>query len=191
MLDNILKYINWVDILIIIWLFRSAYVGLETGMWHQLLGLIGVVAAIFIPFRSYAKLSGYLSGNFSFSASLANIVSFISLLIAVIIVIGLIRKISKKLVKVEFISVLESIGGSIIGLVQASLMSGLILLVFTWLSITLRGAIVDRSYLGSRLINAPVLIYDGLVKLYPMEEKDETKNALTGKEISNNLDIRQ
>ena len=187
MLDNILKYINWVDVLVVILILRAAYLGLETGVWHELLGLIGILVAIFIPFRYYAELGGVIDSHSFFSLPAAKIVSFILLMLVVLILVKLIRSLFKRLVKVQFISVVESLGGVIIGLVQAGLACGLILLVFTWFPArSLQAAIIERSYLGSRLIGAPPAVYDGFVRLY-----SGSKSELTGEEISADLTMKQ
>ncbi|MEA3328562.1 MAG: CvpA family protein [Candidatus Omnitrophota bacterium] len=187
MLDNILKYINWVDVLVVVLILRAGYLGFKTGVWHELLGLIGILVAIFIPFRNYAQLGKVIDIHSFLSLQAAKIVSFVLLMLAVLILVKLIRSLFKKLVKVEFISVIESLGGTIIGLVQAGLACGLILLVFTWVPArSLQTAITKGSYLGSRLTGAPPAIYDGFVRLY-----SGSKSELTGEEISDDLTIEQ
>ncbi len=171
MVESILKYINWVDIVIVILLLRGAYAGYRGGFGREIGRLISIVVGIIVSFQNY-RLLGDLISSHSFVPSLyANIISFILLLVIVVLVVKLLMAVIRQLMRVEFVPAVESNGGLILGLIQGVIIASLVLVVLVWLPFArLKKAIIKDSYLGPIVLEISPAIHDSLIKFF--SEKD-------------------
>ncbi len=171
MVESILKYINWVDIVIVILLLRGAYAGYRGGFGREIGRLISIVVGIIVSFQNY-RLLGNLISSHSFVPSLySNIISFILLLVIVVLVVKLLMAVIRQLMRVEFVPAVESNGGLIFGLIQGVIIASLVLVILVWLPFArLKKAITKDSYLGPIVLEISPAIHDSLIKFF--SEKD-------------------
>ena len=179
MVENILKYINWVDIVIVILLLRGAYVGYRGGFGREIGRLISIVAGIVVSFRNY-RLLGNLISSHSFVPSLySNIISFILLLVIVALVVKLLMTVIRQLMRVEFVPAVESNGGLILGLIQGAIIASLVLVILVWLPFAqLKKAITKDSYLGPIVLEISPAIHDSLGRFFPEKDIPTARESL-------------
>ena len=187
MVESILKYINWVDIVIVILLLRGAYAGYRGGFGREIGRLISIVVGIVVSFQNYRPLGNFISSH-SFVPSLySNIISFIFLLVIVALVVKLLMAVIRQLMRVEFVPAVESNGGLILGLIQGVIIASLVLVILVWLpSARLKKAITKNSYLGPIVLEISPAIHDSLIRFF--SENDIT-TAIESLELEiNNTD---
>ncbi len=178
MFDSILKYINWVDIVTVILLLRSAYVGYRSGLGRETGRLISIIAGIIVSFQNYRLLGNLISSHSFISSLYSNIISFILLLIVVIFIVKLIMAAVRLLMRVEFVPAIEANGGLILGLIQGGIIASLVLFILVWLPFApLKKAVIEDSYLGPIVLKISPAIHDSLIKFFP------GKDTLTAQQL--------
>lgn len=167
MFSNILKFANWVDILILISLLRCAYIGQRKGLYGEIFKCVGIIVALVVSLYNCRQLGKFIAGHSFLSIFYSNILSFIALLLATLFIFRLIRAVVGRLMKVEFGTRFDGLGGAILGLARGGIIASLILVFLTWLpTTTIEERINQNSYLGPSFIKVVPAIYDGVMKFY-------------------------
>lgn len=126
-----LKHINWVDILILIILFRICYVSIETGLPLSIFKLLGITLALYLSLHYYTKLSDFLRSRILFLESLPleliDFICFLFLVAAGYLIMIIARIFVHRFVKMEVVSGFNRWGGFSLGLVRAVLLCGLLM----------------------------------------------------------------
>ncbi len=60
---EILKQINWVDVLAAIIILRISYVAFQDGLSHEIFPLIGIIGTVVLALHYYNKLAIFISQN--------------------------------------------------------------------------------------------------------------------------------
>ena len=104
---------NWLDIVIVIILVISAFLGLKRGFIKTLLPLVGLVLAVFLAGRFYVQLSGRLS--FIENPSLARVAAFAIIFFAVIVAVAILSSILRKIIQMLLLGWVDRLGGAVFG----------------------------------------------------------------------------
>jgi membrane protein required for colicin V production len=105
---------NWVDLIIIAYLIISVISGLVQGLIKTLFSIIGTIVGIILAAHFYTQLGGVLT--FISNRDAANILGFIIILVAVMIVASIIAWILKTFIKIILLEWLDKLGGAVLGL---------------------------------------------------------------------------
>ncbi len=181
MFTEILTHINWVDIVIILMVVRTIYIGVQTGTMVEFFKLLGIILAIFVSFHYYSELAKLLEDKLPVSLAWANVLCFVLLFSLVVLAFKFVREGIMLLMKAEAKAnqTVDQVGGLIIGLLRVALMAS-VLLVFLQISgfdyfRKNEHKALARPYLGHLAPQVYTVIYNGIVsKIFPSETLNPT-----------------
>jgi len=153
MLIDIFRQFNFLDIILLIVLFRICYVALKMGLPVEIFKLLGVLSAIFISLHYYTILSNLIQKQYSLNNMPLEFMDFLISLILVVasyLIFVVLRSIFCRFMKMEATPKINKFGGLILGLVRGVLVIGLISYILGISSISYLARSVKYSYLGSR-----------------------------------------
>jgi len=168
MLLNILKQLNWVDLFILIILWRVIYIAFKTGFIPELFKLIGIILSIYISMHYYTGLSDFIRGRIDIDSKVPlefldffcfSILAILSYLFSV-----LLREAFCRLIKTEAVPALNRMGGIIIGGVRAILTASLFVFLLTISSVSYLKVSAEDAYLSRRIFNVAPNTYKGIWK---------------------------
>ena len=145
---------NWVDIVIIIYLVISVISGLAQGLIRTLLSIIGLIVGIMLASHFYKQLGNVLT--FISNKDWANIVAFIIILVVVMCIAALIALLLRSLIKAIMLGWLDRLGGAFLGLILGALsVSAFLAIIVKYTNTSL---ITDSKLAGFFLDKFPVIL---------------------------------
>jgi membrane protein required for colicin V production len=151
---------NWVDIVIIIYLGISVLTGLMEGLIRTVLSVLGVIVGIILASHFYKQLGNILT--FISNKNWANITAFIIILVAVMIVAAIIGLILRSVIKAIMLGWVDKVGGAVVGLFLGALSIGALLAII--MKYHPMDVITNSAFAGFFLNKFPVVL-----KLLPSE----------------------
>ena len=165
-----LNQINWIDIVVLIILIRTSYVGLSRGITKDFFSFLAIVVATCLSIHYYEKLAGFLAGHLDFlNQKTAILLSFILLVAGSLLILKIFVFLISRLIKIEFASFLEKIGGLIIGIVYGFLLSSLLLIILSFSQTDYIQGSLKRSYSAPFIIKIAPRTYDAVLKILPVQ----------------------
>ncbi|MDD5505285.1 MAG: CvpA family protein [Candidatus Omnitrophica bacterium] len=161
-MSTVLQF-NFLDILILIILFRICYVALKTGLAIEFFKLLGVLSAIYIASHYYTFLSDIVQRWYVSQAipiEFVDFIIFIILAVAVYLIFVLLRGAFYRFMKMEAAPELNKYGGLLLGLARGYFTIGLIIYVLMISSVSYLSNSVRHSYLGSRFTSVSAQAYN-------------------------------
>lgn len=165
MLLNILRQFNWIDIVVLILLFRMTYIAIKNGLPIELFKLLGIISAIYLSMHYYILCSAYLKER----AVIKNIplefltfLSFIVLAILGYLIFIILRKVFYRFINVEPVQRLNKWGGFIVGIARGILVISLLMFISVISNINYLNNSVKNAYLGRRIFKVAPAIYSAL-----------------------------
>ncbi|MDO8662558.1 MAG: CvpA family protein [Candidatus Omnitrophota bacterium] len=193
MLLNILKQINWVDILVLILVVRTCFIAAKCGFPIELFKFLGTLSAIYFSFHYFVILSDYISDWLALGKRLP--LEFLQFIIFVLLAIAgyaafiLLRSILYRFLKMEAVSSLNKWGGLILGIARGTFLASLIIFAMFISSIDYLRNSSKSSYSGKRLFMlAPdtyVWLWNSVVSKFAASEKLNDTIILIDKEFLN------
>jgi membrane protein required for colicin V production len=110
---------NWVDIVIIIYLVLSVLSGFMQGLIRTVLSIIGMIVGILLASHFYKQLGDILT--FISNRDWANIVAFAVILLAVMGIAALLAWLLRSLIKKIMLGWIDKLGGAVFGLILGAL----------------------------------------------------------------------
>jgi len=146
---------SWLDIVIIVALAISAFLGLRMGIIKAVLSLVGVIVGVVLAGRYYAALADVLP-FFSETSDAAKIVSFAIILIVVMVIAAVAARFLKWAASVMMLSWVNHLGGAVFGLVLGAIFCGALLAIWVkWLGV---GSAITESIAAAVLLDKFPLI---------------------------------
>lgn len=171
-MENLASRINWVDVVTLIVLLRTTYIGLNRGFSVELFKFLGIVLALVVGLNFYLPASEFLSGSSFIRGWLAQILSFLVLISMAILLFKLIQLFFNAVVKTEFVKWLDKSGGLILGILRGILICGLLFITLLLLPWDYPDySIKQRSLSGWPILKVSERIYYFTFKLYPGPDK--------------------
>ena len=121
---------NWIDIVVIVFLAISTITGLRKGLIKTIIPLVGIIIAVVLAGRFYGSVADWLS-TWLHSPSQANIAGFAIIFVAVVIASLIIASLLSKFLSLLLLGWVDKLGGAILGLVMGGLVCGAILTIIT------------------------------------------------------------
>lgn len=168
---EILKAINWLDVVVLFLLIRCVFLGIRSGLTIELYRFIGTVLSLAIAIHWYSQVGDILIANLGLPAWLSDFLSFITitLLIRSIFKYGLALLI--KLLNMQFVSPLERPGGGAAGLARGIFATGVLVLALSFFpSDFIKESLYDKSFSGAFLVEAMQRTYKSLTFWLPGEK---------------------
>jgi membrane protein required for colicin V production len=140
---------NWLDIVLIIFLIASVVGGIINGFIRSLFGLVGLIIGVVLAGRYYVALADHL--GFIANTNTARIVAFIIIFAAVSLVAMLLGLIFNKIVSTIALGWLNRLLGGILGLfIGAIFIAALLIILVKFAHIS---GVVANSALATFLID--------------------------------------
>ncbi len=156
MFPDIIKKFNWVDIFVIIILFRIGYIAIKNGLLVEFFKLLATIAAVYLSLHYYITLADWIRqiipiAKEKIPLKFLDFLSFGFLVIVGYLIFVSLHLVFKRLIKMEAVPNLNKCGGFVLGIGRAFLLAGLITFVFVISSIGYLKTSVNNSYSGKRL----------------------------------------
>ena len=136
---------NWLDIVIIVFLAITVITGLSKGLIKTIIPLVGVILGVVLAGRFYGSVADWLS-TWLHSPSQANIAGFAIIFIVVVIVALIVASLLSKFLSLLLLGWVDKLGGAVLGLVIAGLVCGAMLTIITKYNFPgMEGAIQNSS----------------------------------------------
>ena len=177
------RRVTWADLVAIIIILRSIYVGSQRGFFGELFHIFGVCLIIILSVRFYIPVSGFLNKNFFIPLNIAYIIGFLS--ISVIGYLGFrpIYNFFQKIIKIEILPAINKIGGPFIGFCKGFTLS--VLFFFIMLLIPMQyvtDSIKTRSLFAPFFIKAGSVLYEKSLGILSSVKGKELEQLLAGVE---------
>lgn len=169
---------NWVDIFVVIFLFRICYVAAKTGLPAELFKLFGTLVSIFMSFHYCTRLSNLVSSNIGSAkvpVGLLDYFMFLALAIFGYMVVVFLRNLFFRLIKMEAVSALNRWGGLVVGTLRAFLLTGLAIFILVFSGNSYMESSVKSSFSGNYFLSVGpgtyTLLWDGIVSKFSPADK--------------------
>ena len=122
---------NYLDIILAIFLALGLFRGLANGLFVELASLIGLIAGIYgaIHFSYYAV--DFMHGRVDWSDSTINLVAFAVTFIIIVLVISLIARILTKVANVVMLGLVNKLLGAAFGVLKSAFILSVLLMFVT------------------------------------------------------------
>ena len=145
---------NWVDIVIIIYLVLSIISGLMQGLIRTVLSIIGLIVGIILASHFYIQFGDILT--FISDKNTAEIVAFAIILLAVTGIAALIALILRSIIKGIMLGWIDRLGGAVFGLILGALSASAFLAIIV--KYTNTSVITDSKLAGFFLDKFPIVL---------------------------------
>jgi len=145
---------NWLDIVIIVAIAITTFIGLKIGLIKAVLSLVGLIVGVILARLFYVPLSEQL--GFIPQATVAKVVAFAIIMIGVMIIAGVLAMVLKWITSVMMLGWVNRIGGAVFGLVLGAIICGAFLAL--WVEIFGAGEVIANSSLASILSRFPSVL---------------------------------
>ncbi len=130
---SLLAGFNWLDAVILIGLIAGMVIGWSQGLVRQLIGLAALYVAAILGAQYYSVISRLIHWPFPDAPSrFANSIGFFVILIAVTSIVSWLVLDTYKNTRLRLVPLVDTLGGSLLGLVSAVIIIGLFVPVVTF-----------------------------------------------------------
>ena len=152
---------NWLDIVILIIIAVSTFIGLKNGLIKTIFSFAGLILGIFLAGRFYVSLAKALS--FISDERLAQVFAFVLILIAVMLISAVLAAILTKIISAVMLGWVNHLGGAIIGFVFGGLFCAALL------SLAVKFPGTSATISGSGLAGVLLDRFPAVLNLLPSE----------------------
>lgn len=167
-MSEIFQRINWVDVLVVILLFRTSYIGARTGLSNEIYKVIGVVLGLYLAMRYYSPLGSRLNVNISLPQELVDGITFLILILLAMLSLKLVGMGLTKIVKLTFSDSINKWIGFLAGLFRGALIVSLLFALFGIIQIDyLVKSVGERSLTGPYIQKLAPYVYQVITRTSP------------------------
>ena len=179
---EIIKNINWLDILVLVIVVRGIYMGVKRGLTAELFNFFGIIISLILAIQWYSQVADVLIINFNLPIWLSKFLCFVIITQTIRIAFKYSLTLLLKILNIQFIPQLEKIGGGIIGIGRGIILAGILILSLRFIpNDYMRESIETKSFTGSFLIKVTERTYMSLIFWLPDKERESA--IFTNKEI--------
>lgn len=186
MFIDIFQQLNFLDLLILILLFRICYIAIRTGLAIEFFKLSGVVFAIYIASHYYVSIADMIRERYLHQAvplEFADFLVFCLLALLAYLFFVLLRITFYRFMKMEAAPNLNKYGGLILGLARGYFSVGLLVYLLMISSVSYLNDSVKHSYLGTRFSSVSAQTYNWIwdsvfSKFFPQEKSNVVVNEV-------------
>jgi len=166
---DILAKINWVDIVILIVMLRTSYLAFQHGLSHEIFPLFGSIAMVSLALRYYLTLSDIVAQYvLKLPQDILNLPAFVAILVVVGIICKLLGALLDNMLKMTWHPFIEKFGGLLIGVIKASIVTSMVLIVLALVPLSyLQHSVRDKSLMGMRFLKIGPDIYEKVSRFLP------------------------
>ena len=146
---------NWLNIVIIVALAISTFLGLRIGIIKAVLSLAGVIVGVVLAGQYYVALADVLP-FFSETSNVAKVVAFAIILIGVMVIAVVLARFLKWAASVTMLGWVNQLGGAVFGLTLGAIFCSALLATWVkWLGV---GSTITESVVSAFLLDKFPLI---------------------------------
>lgn len=172
---SFLKQLNWIDLVVLILLFRILLISLKTGMGAEIFKVLGTLTAAYLSLHYYYSIGGYFSKRFDIDRVFVECFVFIVLAGLGYSFFLLLRLLLKRFVNMEVVPTISRWGGLILGIFRAFLLGSLILYFFLATDNPYLRKSMRTSFSGMGLVYLAPMFYssswNGVISKLAVHEK--------------------
>jgi membrane protein required for colicin V production len=146
---------NWLDIIILIFLAIAVVIGLKIGIIKTLFTVVGIIVGIVLAGRFSSSLGDKMT--FISDPGTAKVVAFAIIMIVVLIISAILAAIVKWVASAVLLGWVNRLGGAILGLVLGSFFVAAVLTM--WVKYLGINSVISDSFMASFLVDKfPVVL---------------------------------
>ena len=146
---------NWLDIVIIVAIAISTFIGFRAGIIKAVLLLAGLIVGVVLAGLYYVPFSEQLT--FISQADVARVVAFAIILIVVMVIAAVIARFLKWTASAIMLGWVNRLGGAVFGFVLGAIFCGALLAIWAKY-FGVAGVIIESSFAALLLDNFPVVL---------------------------------
>jgi len=177
--------INWADVLAIIILIFSSYIGSQRGFFGEFFYILGACFTIVFALHFYGAVSNFFHSYLFLHLNVSDLIGFLIIIFIFYFLFTRVDKFlySQKIIKIEIFHLINKISGAVLGFCRGFVVSALIFFIMLLIPLSY---IIDsaktRSLFGPFFIKAGTTLYKKSLSLVSgVEERDLTR-LLSGAE---------
>lgn len=143
-----------IDIAILLVFIPFLISGIKNGFMVQATSLVALVAGAWLALRFSSLLSSRIAPYVGISTQVLNIISFVVIMIACVLLLALLGRGLKAVVKLALLGWLDKTLGALLAIVKAALILGIAVIIFTHLNG--KFGWVEKEVLDSSLLYNPL-----------------------------------
>ncbi len=173
---------DWLSLVILVFVGLMGVSGLRKGLIRQILGLVGLIAAILLASKYYDVAADYILDYFAVPEGISTVLGFAAVALGVATLISVLGWIWGRLVKYSPVSVLDSLGGALFGLAKGVLFVAILLFVVYALPFEGLHIAIDNSSVAHEFMDLSPIVLKNLEDIFPegipyLTKRDETGPA--------------
>ncbi len=159
---------NWFDLIALIVLIRSSYIGFRRGLSMELFRFLGLIVSGFASFYYYERLGDILTLNTSIPQPISNAVCFIVILLLGIALFKVLGSFTRKVMQLSFTANFDSIGGAVCGLLKGAIIASFIVVLLQQIpSEYISESIELKSFSGRYFVKFSSNLYSLINRIQP------------------------
>lgn len=123
---------NWIDIVIVIYLILSVVGGAMQGLIRSVLSLLGLIIGVVLAANFYQDLATIF--GFIHNTTIANVISFILIIGVVVVIAAIVGSALRSVIKAIHLGWIDGLGGAVFGLAMGAISAGALLAVIVKLT---------------------------------------------------------
>ncbi len=170
---EIIKNINWLDIIVLVLVVRGVYMGVKRGLTAELFNFFGIIISLILAIQWYSQVADVLILNFNLPIWLSKFLCFVVIAQIIRIAFKYSLTLLLKILNIQFIPQLEKIGGGIIGTGRGIIAAGILILALSFIpNDYMKESIQVKSFTGNFLIRVTERTYTSLIFWLPEKERE-------------------
>ena len=142
------------DIIILICFLPAIISGIMKGFIEQAVALVSLILGAWLAFKFSTVVSGWLQPYFEVSETVLNVISFVVIMVAVVLVLFVLGKILTGVSKLVMLGWLDRLLGLVFALLKAGLIIGILIILFDTLNVKFE--FVDEKVLDESVLYSPI-----------------------------------
>ncbi len=142
------------DIIILICFLPAIISGIMKGFIEQAVALVSLILGAWLAFKFSTVVSGWLQPYFEVSETVLNVISFVVIMVAVVLVLFVLGKILTGVSKLVMLGWLDRLLGLVFALLKAGLIIGILIILFDTLNVKFE--FVEEKVLDESVLYVPI-----------------------------------
>jgi len=160
---------NILDFLILLPIAFFAYRGFKYGLIHEVLGIIGIILAVFLAFQYMDPFSAYLQPYFDKDAAYLPFAAALIIFLGTLILVNIIAAVARNILQTINLNFINRLGGLAFGALKCSIIISALLLVAAGFNMPSQ-EVRQESNTYPYIIHLAPWAYDTVAAVYPDAE---------------------
>lgn len=173
--------VNWADVLAVIIILRSTYVGSQRGFFGELFCILGIWLIIIFSIHLYVPVSNFINTYLFIALNISNLIGFLIITLALYFGFRFIHNLLQKTIKIEVFPAINKIGGSLLGFCKGFIIATLLFLIMLLIPISyITNSAKARSLFGPFFVKTGAALYEKSLSIISAVEGESLDRLLAG-----------